>query len=81
VSDGILIAGGYGVVGVWIAGRIAYPGRLIVSGRSLARANEAAARIGHGAGDGGFTLRRIGRHQLHRSTGSQAALGGTSAGN
>ena len=52
MSDGgILIAGGYGVVGARIAGALAadYPGRIIIAGRSLARANEAVARIGHGA--------------------------------
>jgi saccharopine dehydrogenase (NAD+, L-lysine-forming) len=52
MSDGgILIAGGYGVVGARIAGELAadYPGRIIIAGRSLSRANEAAERIGHGA--------------------------------
>ena len=50
-DEGILIAGGYGVVGARIAGELAadYPGRIIIAGRSLARANEAAERIGHGA--------------------------------
>lgn len=49
-DQAILIAGGYGVVGRRIAGELApdYPGRIIVAGRSLAHANEAAAAIGHG---------------------------------
>lgn len=49
-AEAILIAGGYGVVGSRIATELApgYPGRVIVAGRSGARANEAAARIGHG---------------------------------
>jgi saccharopine dehydrogenase (NAD+, L-lysine forming) len=50
IAEAILIAGGYGVVGSRIATALApeYPGRVIVAGRSGARANEAAARIGHG---------------------------------
>ena len=47
----ILIVGGYGVVGRRIAAELAadYPDRLVVSGRNLARADELAAGIGHGA--------------------------------
>lgn len=50
-DQGILIAGGYGVVGKRIAARLAadFPGRIVVAGRDLARANQAAAAIGHGA--------------------------------
>lgn len=50
-DQGILIAGGYGVVGKRIAAGLAsdYPDRIIVAGRDLARASEAAAVIGHGA--------------------------------
>ena len=48
---GILIAGGYGVVGRRIAAELApyYPGQVIVAGRHLDRANNAAMAIGHGA--------------------------------
>lgn len=47
----ILIVGGYGVVGRRIAAQLApdYPGRVVVAGRSLARADEVAATIGDGA--------------------------------
>jgi glutamyl-tRNA reductase len=50
-AQGILIVGGYGVVGRRIAADLApdYPNRVIVAGRNLAQANEAAAAIGHGA--------------------------------
>jgi len=46
----ILIVGGYGVVGLRIAPDIGsdYPGRVVVAGRSLARADNAARGIGHG---------------------------------
>jgi saccharopine dehydrogenase-like NADP-dependent oxidoreductase len=47
---GILIVGGYGVVGGRIAAELApdYPDRVIVAGRDLDRANAAATAIGHG---------------------------------
>ena len=46
----ILIVGGYGVVGLRIAPDLGsdYPGRVVVAGRSLARADNAARGIGHG---------------------------------
>jgi saccharopine dehydrogenase-like NADP-dependent oxidoreductase len=46
----VLIVGGYGVVGQRVAAEIApeYQGRVIVAGRSLERAEAAAAKIGHG---------------------------------
>ena len=46
----ILIIGGYGQVGQMIAVRLAalFPGRVVVAGRSLAKARAAAAGIGHG---------------------------------
>ena len=48
--QGILIAGGYGVVGSRIAADLApdYPGRVILAGRNPARGNAAATTIGHG---------------------------------
>jgi saccharopine dehydrogenase-like NADP-dependent oxidoreductase len=52
VNDrGILIAGGYGVVGRRIAIQLApdYPECVVIAGRNLARAREVAAAIGHGA--------------------------------
>jgi saccharopine dehydrogenase-like NADP-dependent oxidoreductase len=50
-DEGILIVGGYGVVGRRIAAELGpdFPGRVVVAGRSLARAEEAALAIGHGA--------------------------------
>ena len=50
-SQGILIVGGYGVVGQRIATELAadYPGRVVIGGRNLARADEIATTIGHGA--------------------------------
>ena len=50
-DQGILIAGGYGVVGRRIAADLVpdFPGRIIIAGRSLAHANETATTIGHGA--------------------------------
>jgi saccharopine dehydrogenase-like NADP-dependent oxidoreductase len=49
-AEGILIAGGYGVVGRRIAAELApdYPDRVILAGRNLDRANAAAAAIGYG---------------------------------
>jgi saccharopine dehydrogenase (NAD+, L-lysine-forming) len=49
-SRDILIAGGYGVVGRRIAAELGpdYPGHVIIAGRRQARADEAAAAIGHG---------------------------------
>ena len=49
-SQGILIVGGYGVVGRRIAAELAagYPGRVVVGGRNLGRADEIATTIGHG---------------------------------
>jgi saccharopine dehydrogenase-like NADP-dependent oxidoreductase len=48
--QGVLIAGGYGVVGRRLAADLApdYPGRVIVAGRSQERAQAAAAGIGYG---------------------------------
>lgn len=49
-GETILVAGGYGVVGSRISAKLArdYPDRVVVAGRSEARANAAAAAIGHG---------------------------------
>lgn len=49
-SSGILVAGGYGVVGRRIAADLAfdYPGRVIVAGRRIERADTAAKKIGYG---------------------------------
>jgi saccharopine dehydrogenase (NAD+, L-lysine forming) len=49
-SDEILIVGGYGVVGGRIAADLApcYPDRVVLGGRTLTRAEELAAAIGHG---------------------------------
>lgn len=49
-ARGILIVGGYGVVGSRIAADLApdYPDRIIVAGRNLARAQAVATAIGHG---------------------------------
>ena len=49
-SQGILIVGGYGVVGRRIATELAadYPGRVVIGGRNPARADEIARTIGHG---------------------------------
>ncbi len=48
-SQGILIVGGYGVVGRRIAAKLApnYPDRVVVGGRNLARAEQVATAIGH----------------------------------
>jgi saccharopine dehydrogenase (NAD+, L-lysine-forming) len=46
--NGILIAGGYGVVGQRIAADLSPDYEAIVAGRHLAQANVAAAAIGHG---------------------------------
>jgi saccharopine dehydrogenase-like NADP-dependent oxidoreductase len=48
--DEILIVGGYGVVGRRIAADLAprYPDRVVLGGRTLTRAEELAAAIGHG---------------------------------
>ena len=48
-AQGILIAGGYGVVGRRIAAELAPDYPVIVAGRHLERAKAAAATIGHGA--------------------------------
>jgi saccharopine dehydrogenase (NAD+, L-lysine forming) len=50
-ARGILIAGGYGLVGRLIAAELApqYQDQVIVAGRNLRRALETAAEIGHGA--------------------------------
>ena len=50
IAQGILIVGGYGVVGRRIAAELApdYPGRVVLGGRTLARADEVATAIGHG---------------------------------
>lgn len=47
----VLIAGGYGVVGKRISAELApdYSGRIVIAGRNLARAEDAAAAIGYGA--------------------------------
>jgi saccharopine dehydrogenase (NAD+, L-lysine-forming) len=51
VDQLILIAGGYGVVGQRLATHVAraYPGRVIVAGRSIERARNAAQAVGEGA--------------------------------
>jgi saccharopine dehydrogenase-like NADP-dependent oxidoreductase len=52
VNDrGILIAGGYGVVVGRIAAELApdYPDRIVIAGRSFARAAKLATTVGHGA--------------------------------
>jgi len=48
-EQGILIAGGYGVVGQRIAAELASDYPVIVAGRHLEQANATAAAIGHGA--------------------------------
>ena len=50
-AQGILIAGGYGVVGRRIAAELApdYPDQVILAGRNLDRAKATAAAIGYGA--------------------------------
>jgi saccharopine dehydrogenase (NAD+, L-lysine-forming) len=50
-NQDILIVGGYGVVGRRIVSELApdYPNRIVIAGRHLARAENAAAAIGHGA--------------------------------
>jgi saccharopine dehydrogenase-like NADP-dependent oxidoreductase len=47
----LLITGGYGTVGRRVAADLApdYPGRLVVAGRSAAKAGQLAAGIGYGA--------------------------------
>ncbi len=47
-EQGILIAGGYGVVGKRIAAELAPDYRVIVAGRHVEQAKAAAAEIGHG---------------------------------
>ena len=49
-AEDILIVGGYGVVGRRIAAELApdYPGRVVVGGRSVARAETLALEVGHG---------------------------------
>jgi saccharopine dehydrogenase-like NADP-dependent oxidoreductase len=49
-DQGVLVVGGYGVVGRRIAAELgpAYPGRLIVAGRNLGQAVDAATTIGYG---------------------------------
>jgi saccharopine dehydrogenase (NAD+, L-lysine-forming) len=51
LAQSILIVGGYGVVGRRITAELApdYPDRLVVAGRNLARADQLATDIGHGA--------------------------------
>ncbi|HTU13741.1 MAG TPA: hypothetical protein VMF31_00965 [Solirubrobacterales bacterium] len=50
-GDRICIVGGYGHVGIELARLLApaYPGRILLAGRSLVSAEAAAAEIGHGA--------------------------------
>jgi saccharopine dehydrogenase-like NADP-dependent oxidoreductase len=52
VSGQILVAGGYGEVGRPLAAQLAraFPQRVVVAGRSLERARQAAQALGHGAG-------------------------------
>jgi saccharopine dehydrogenase (NAD+, L-lysine-forming) len=49
-KNDILIVGGYGTVGQRIAVDLApdYPGRIVVAGRSVERATQLAAVLGHG---------------------------------
>lgn len=51
MTDGLLIAGGYGEVGRQVAAELAprYPGRVIIAGRTLSRASSFASELGHGA--------------------------------
>jgi saccharopine dehydrogenase (NAD+, L-lysine forming) len=51
VSEKILLVGGYGNVGQWLAADLAprYVGRVIVAGRDRLKAEALARRIGHGA--------------------------------
>jgi saccharopine dehydrogenase (NAD+, L-lysine-forming) len=46
----ILITGGYGTVGRRVAADLApdYPDRLVVAGRSVEKAEQLAAELGHG---------------------------------
>jgi saccharopine dehydrogenase-like NADP-dependent oxidoreductase len=46
---GVLIAGGYGVVGQRIAAQLASDYRVIVAGRDREQAAATAAAIGHGS--------------------------------
>jgi saccharopine dehydrogenase-like NADP-dependent oxidoreductase len=50
-TSGVLIVGGYGVVGQRIAAELApeYPGHVVIAGRNETRAHEVANMIGHGA--------------------------------
>jgi saccharopine dehydrogenase-like NADP-dependent oxidoreductase len=50
IAQGILVVGGYGIVGRRIAAELArdYPDRVLLGGRSLTRAEELATSIGHG---------------------------------
>ncbi len=47
----VVVVGGYGHVGMNLARRLApeYPGRVVLAGRSQAKADRAAAEIGHGS--------------------------------
>ena len=51
MTGDILVVGGYGVVGRRIAALLApaYPGRVVIGGRSLQRAQAACPQIGSGA--------------------------------
>lgn len=50
-ESGILVVGGYGVVGRRIAAYLApvFPGRVVIAGRDEARARAQAGEVGHGA--------------------------------
>lgn len=47
----VVLVGGYGHVGLRLAGILAprFPGRVVIAGRNLAAAQRAAARLGHGS--------------------------------
>ncbi|HET8679102.1 MAG TPA: saccharopine dehydrogenase NADP-binding domain-containing protein [bacterium] len=49
-NNDILIAGGYGTVGVKIAANLAqdYPGQVVIAGRNLEKATRVASELGHG---------------------------------
>lgn len=72
-ASGILVVGGYGVVGRRIAARLApmFPGQVIIAGRDEARAQAQAAALGHSA--------RARRVDVEDPASIDAALGGVGA--
>jgi nucleoside-diphosphate-sugar epimerase len=57
-SQGILIVGGYGVVGRRIAAELAadYPGHVVIGGRNLGRADEIGRQLATASADVGSIL-------------------------